>query len=116
MTVTLQSWARAAAQPSLGSAGSLTDNQELNGLCVTSEVFDLSRRRRLALCAVAAAALLLFLAPAVLAAWSVVDSKALDRAFAVRDPISRLSVVVEVGRFPLFLVLVSWLPRSPRER
>jgi hypothetical protein len=94
----------------------LTDNQELNGVCVTSDVFDLSRRRRLALCAVAAAALLLFLAPAVLAAWSVVDSKPLDRAVAGLEPISRLAVVLEVGRFPLFLVLVSWLARSPRER
>ena len=94
----------------------MTDNQELNGVCVTSDVFDLSRRRRLALCAVAAAALLLFLAPAVLAAWSVVDSKPLDRAVAGLEPISRLAVVLEVGRFPLFLVVVSWLARSPRER
>ena len=85
-------------------------------MCVTSDVFDLSRRRRLALCAVAAAALLLFLAPAVLAAWSVVDSKPLDRAVAGLEPISRLAVVLEVGRFPLFLVVVSWLARSPRER
>jgi hypothetical protein len=85
-------------------------------VCVTSDMFDLSRGRRLALCAVAAAALLLFVAPAVLGARSILDSKALDRAVAGLEPISRLAVVLEVGRFPLFLVLVSCRARSPRER
>jgi hypothetical protein len=86
-------------------------------VCANSgDLFDLSGPRRLALCAVVAVALILLVAPAVLAAWSVLDSKALDRAVAGLAPVSRLAVLLEVGRFPLFLVLVSWLARSPRER
>lgn len=115
MHVTLQPLARACDSPSLSFAGSVTVIDDLSGESASDDLFNLTRRRRLALCAVLGVVLLLFVTPAVLAAWSVLDTRGLDRAVAGFEPISHLAVLLQVGRFPLLLVLISWLARSPSE-
>lgn len=94
----------------------LTAREELTAACAADHVFVLSGPRRLALCAVLGVALLLLIAPLVLAAWSLLDNSALDRTIAGFDQISRIAGLVQLGRFPLFLVMAIRLARSPKEQ
>jgi len=94
----------------------LVGTEELTAAWVAADVFVLSRPRRLALGAVLGVALLLPIAPLVLAAWSVLDGSALDRTIGRFDQISHIAVLVQLGRLPLFLVLATLLARSPKEQ
>ena len=93
----------------------LAETEELTAAWVADNVFVLSGARRLALGAVLGVALLLPIAPLVLAGWSVFDSSALDRTIGRFEQISHIAVLVQFGRFPLFLVLATLLARSQKE-
>ena len=85
-------------------------------LSAADEMSVLSKPRRLALCAVMGLALLLLIAPSVLAALPVLDSAALDRTVARLDQVSPIAVLVQFGRLPLFLALATWVAGSPKEQ
>lgn len=61
-------------------------------------------------------ALLLPVAPAVMAGWSVVDSGGLDRLVTRFGQVANFAGLVQLGRLPLILVLVTLLARSPKEQ
>ena len=105
MQVTLQA-------PTLGIA----TTEELPAAYADGDESILSRPRRLALCAVVGFALLLPVAPAVVAGWSVVDSGGLDRLLGRFEQVFSVADFVQLGRFPLILALVTLLARSPREQ
>jgi hypothetical protein len=85
-------------------------------LSAADEMSVLSKPRRLALCAVMGLALLLLVAPLLLAALPVLDSAALDRTVARLDQVSPIAVLVQFGRLPLFLALATWVAGSPKEQ
>ena len=95
------------------------ETEELTAAWVGDEVFVLSGARRLALTAILGVALLLPISSVVLAAWSVLDGSALDRTIGTIgrfEQFSHIAVLVQLGRFPLFLVLATLLARSPKEQ
>lgn len=94
----------------------LTSRVELTLAHAADDVFVLSGPRRLALCALLGIGLLLLIAPPVLAAWSVLDSTALDRTMAQFEQVSHIAVLAPLGRFALSLVLAVWLAKSPKEQ
>jgi len=83
---------------------------------VAEEDFVLTPPRLLAVCAVLALAMLMVGAPVVFAALSVVESNALPDPVARFDQIPGLGIFLQVGRFPVFLLLAVWLARSPNEQ
>ena len=94
----------------------LIGTEELTAARAADEMSVLSKPRRLALCAVMGVALLLLIAPLVLAALPLVDSTALDRIVARFDQVSPIAVLVQFGRIPLFLALATWVAGSPKEQ
>lgn len=94
----------------------VSGRDEFTVACQADDAFGLSGSRRLALWALLGVALLLLIAPPLTAALSLLDSSALDRTFARFEQVSRIAVLVQLGRFPLFLVLATWLVRSPKEQ
>jgi hypothetical protein len=94
----------------------LTGTEELTAAGAADEVFVLSRPRRLALCAVVGVALLLLIAPLVLAALPVLDSRSLDRTSAQLEQVSRIASLLQLGRLPLFLAMAAWVAWSPKEQ
>jgi len=82
---------------------------------VAEEDFVLTPPRLLAVCAVLVLAIVMLIAP-VVAALSVVESNALPGPAARFDQIPGLGIFLQVGRFPVFLLLAVWLARSPNEQ
>jgi hypothetical protein len=94
----------------------LVRTEELIAECADDDEFILSRPRKLAMFAVLGFALLLPVAPAVMAGWSVVDSGGLDRLVTRFGQVANFAGLVQLGRLPLILVLVTLLARSPKEQ
>jgi hypothetical protein len=83
---------------------------------VDDYMFVLSGRRQLAIYAVLGVAVLLLIAPVVLAACAVLDRSELDRGIARLEEVSHIASLVQLGRLPLFLSMATWVARSPKEQ
>lgn len=92
--------------------------EEASTFCAAEETEGtvMSGSRRLFVAGLVALALLLLLLPPLVAALSVVDSAALDHVFARLQTVSRAAFWLQLGRFPVSLVLATWIARSPQER
>jgi hypothetical protein len=86
--------------------------EESAAACAADDDLVLSWARRLALCAALGIAVILLMTPAMLAAWSMLDPRALDVPIARLDQVSGISDLLQLGRFALVLLLAIRLTSS----
>jgi hypothetical protein len=99
-----------------GPAGLLTGPQQLAASCPDGDAAPMAAWRLVALGGAAVAALLLVAAPTAAAVASMVDASVLEHAVSRLEPVGGLLSLLQLGRLPLLLVLITCVARAPEEQ